>query len=269
MDIAFFPSREIALTIGALKIHWYGLMYVAAFLVGSKILERTLRHRGIVFSPSMLDNFLVTVILGVLLGGRLGYVLFYDPVYFAAHPLEIFAVWKGGMASHGGFIGVTIALIVWTKRNSIDLWKIADVLVIPVAVGLAFGRIGNFINQELYGTVTSLPWGMHFPGAEGIRHPVQLYAALKDIILASLLYLHLVRTSALHGTYPAGVTASLFLIGYGFLRFFVEILREQPLGFTTIAGLELSRGQLLTIPIILIGCILLFLRNRAYRAPAQ
>ncbi len=269
MNIEIFPSREVALILGQFSIHWYGLMYVCAFLVGSKILERTLHHRGIVLSSSALDNFLVAVILGVLLGGRLGYVLFYDPAYFAQHPLEIFAVWNGGMASHGGFIGVTIALIIWTKKNSVDLWKIADVLVIPVAIGLAFGRIGNFINQELYGTITSLPWGMHFPGAEGTRHPVQLYAALKDIILASLLYLHLVRTSAVRGTYTSGVTASLFLIGYGILRFFVEIFREQPLGFTRILELELSRGQLLTIPIILLGFILLFLRIRASRAPAR
>jgi len=205
------------------------------------------------------ETFVLWVFLGVLLGGRLGFVLLYGGFYFVENPGKIFAVWEGGMSSHGGFIGVFLALLIFATRKRIDLFRLADVLVIPAAIGLALGRLGNFINGELYGTITTLPWGMKFPAAEGIRHPTQLYAFLKDIFIASVCYFHLsyfARTNI-----RSGRTAGYFLILYGALRFIVEIFRDQPYGFVHFVGVDLSHGQLFTIPLFIAGVIVILLRR--------
>lgn len=211
------------------------------------------------------ETFVLWVFLGVLLGGRLGFVLFYGGSYFVENPAKILAVWEGGMSSHGGFIGVFLALLIFSTRKHIDLFRLADVLVIPAAIGLALGRLGNFINGELYGTLTTLPWGMSFPNAEGIRHPTQLYALFKDALIASVCYLHL--SSFAHTNIRSGRTAGYFLILYGVLRFIVEIFRDQPYGFVDVLGVDVSRGQLFTIPVFIAGVIVIFLRrNRSQRA---
>jgi phosphatidylglycerol:prolipoprotein diacylglycerol transferase len=257
--MSFFPSRSIFLTLGVIDIHWYGIMYALGFLLGMWMLPRLLRIAKLVLTPKDRETLVLWIFFGVLLGGRLGFVLFYGGTYFLDHPLKILALWEGGMSSHGGFLGVCLALFLFTSRKHIDFFRLADVLVIPVSIGLALGRLGNLINGELYGTLTTLPWGMQFPSVEGVRHPTQIYAILKDLFTAIVCYLHLVRTSDTH--VRSGRTGGWFLILYGIARFVVEIFREQPYGYAGILGLSVSRGQLLTIPILLAGIAVLLLRR--------
>ncbi len=241
--IDLLPSRAVAVSIAGFQVHWYGLLYLAAFVIVWWMLPRLQKWRGLTYSTDEWSSIVSAAVAGVIIGGRLGYVLFYDPQYYAAHPLEIFAVWNGGMASHGGFIGVACALWWQLRKNMSDFLKIADIAVIPAAIGLGLGRIGNFINQELYGTVTSLPWGMYFPGAEGLRHPIQLYDFAIQMVIAGVCYLHLKQTKT------PGRTFALFLILYGIARFLLEFIREQHGVFFG----PLSEGQVLTIPLLVIG----------------
>lgn len=259
--IAFFPSREIFLAVGPVLVHWYGIMYAVAFLLGMWMFPKLLKMADIEMSAKDRETFVLWVFFGVLFGGRLGFVMFYGGSYFLEHPAKILAVWEGGMSSHGGFIGVFLALLLFASRKHVDLFRLADVLVIPAAIGLALGRLGNFINGELYGTVTTLPWGMTFPAAEGVRHPTQLYALFKDTLIASVCYLHL--SSYAHSHITSGRTAGYFLILYGVLRFIVEIFRDQPYGFVNILGTDVSRGQLLTLPLVCAGVIVILLRRNA------
>jgi phosphatidylglycerol:prolipoprotein diacylglycerol transferase len=258
--IDFFPTRQIAFEIGFIAIHWYGILYALAFLTGILLLPKLLKKAKIDLTLSERESLVLAIFLGVLVGGRLGFVLFYGGSYFLDNPLKIFAVWEGGMSSHGGFIGVILAVFLFSRRKHVDLFRLADVLVIPVALGLAFGRLGNLINGELYGTITTLPWGMHFPGVEGLRHPTQIYAILKDLLIAGICYVHF--SHLIIKKAPSGETTALFLILYGVLRFIVEIFRDQSYGYEHIVGLMFSRGQLLTIPIVLAGVGIWYMRRR-------
>lgn len=267
--IQLFPSRIVALALGPLSIHWYGILYLLGFLIGIWLLPKLLKYRDISLHEKQKESLLLHVFLGVLAGGRLGYVLFYGGTFFLQHPLEIFAVWHGGMSSHGGFLGVALALALFTRRHRIFLLALTDVLIVPIAIGLALGRLGNLINGELYGTVTTLPWGMYFSGVEGLRHPTQIYAMVKDLFIASVCFLHLKRSSPPTPLLPqergetcSGQTTALFLILYAVLRFIVEMFRDQPYGYSEILGFEFSRGQLLTIPLFLTGVVIWFWRSR-------
>lgn len=259
--IALFPSRAVALSIGMLQVHWYGIMYALGFIFGMLMLPRLQKLTRIEMSEKDRESLLLSVFLGVLIGGRLGFILFYGGRYFLENPWKIFAVWEGGMASHGGFIGVALALLLFVRKRNIDLLRLVDMIIVPVAIGLALGRVGNFINGELYGTVTTLPWGMHFPGAEGLRHPTQLYAIAKDLTIALCCFLSLKHWYA---TEPAGtgLPTALFLSMYAVLRFIVEIFRDQPYGYTDAFGVALSRGQLLTIPLLCFGTALFVIRRK-------
>lgn len=247
--IAFLPSRRVALEIFGFSIHWYGLLYLLGFLLAFYLLPRLQRHRKLELSSDEWSHILSAAILGVLLGGRLGYVFFYAPELLKT-PLEILKVWHGGMSSHGGFIGVSIALWWALRGKNLSLLAIADVVVVPIALGLALGRVGNFINLELYGIVTDVPWAMAFPGAEGLRHPLQLYGVGKDLLIAILCFAHLKHTSV------PGKTFALFLMTYGVLRFLLEYLRQQYYAPLLLGSLEISRGQLLTVPLFLSGLLL-------------
>ncbi|MDB4978046.1 MAG: phosphatidylglycerol:prolipoprotein diacylglycerol transferase [Candidatus Peribacteria bacterium] len=260
--ISLFPSRTVAFIIGGFPVHWYGIMYLLAFVCAFIILPNIQHYRKLYLTRDEWASVISASVIGVIVGGRLGYVLFYEPQYFAQHPLEILAVWNGGMASHGGFIGVAIALAYICWKMKLDIRKVADVAVIAVAVGLAFGRFGNFINQELYGTVTTLPWGIHIPGVEGLRHPTQIYAIIKDLFIALVCYFHLRYTQPFY----RGRTAALFLMLYGVLRFFKEYLMVQDYPLIPILGFPLSREQLLTIPIFLIGALLWVIYNEKEEA---
>lgn len=250
--MSFFPTRQIALSIGPLAVHWYGLMYLLAFLTAWFLTPRLAKYRELSLSKEQQSSLLTYAILGTLIGGRLGYTAFYGADYFGDHPWEIFAVWRGGMSFHGGLVGVGIALWLFAKRQVLDFWKLLDIAVIPAALGLAFGRFGNFINQELYGPVTDLPWGMVIPGVEGLRHPTPLYAMVKDLLIAGVCFLHLRRDAI------PGATTALFLILYGILRFSIEFVRIETASGLDLGILYLTRGQVLTIPLILVGLYLLF-----------
>ncbi|MFH1444780.1 MAG: prolipoprotein diacylglyceryl transferase [Candidatus Peregrinibacteria bacterium] len=256
--IAFFPERAVAVTLFGLSIHWYGVLYVTAFLLAFWMLPRLQDSRYLALKRDDWSSLLTAGILGVLIGGRLGYVFFYHPVAFALHPWEIFAVWKGGMSSHGGFLGVGLALLLVARRRHIPLLALLDVAVVPGAVGLALGRIGNFINLELAGTVTALPWGMTFPGLDGLRHPVQLYAVGKDLLIAGICFWHLWRTRRRK---PGG-TFALFLLLYSTLRFLVEFVREPDSPLVSFGLFSLTRGQLYTLPLFALGLALWFVWRR-------
>ncbi len=243
----------VAVQIGPLAIHWYGLMYLLAFalawLVGRRLIARgvtRLTHRDH-------EDILFYGILGVVVGGRLGYVLFYKPAYYLAHPLQIFAVWEGGMSFHGGLIGVMLTLIWIARRRGMNFFEVTDFVAPQVPLGLAAGRMGNFINGELWGRPTDVPWAMVFPAAgDGLaRHPSQLYQlALEGLLLFVIVWL-VARTPR-----PRGLVSGVFLVGYGILRFTVEYTREPDRFLGLLAG-GLSMGQWLSLPMAVAGAAII------------
>ncbi len=255
----------VAISFGPFSIHWYGLMYLLAFiifLVLGKYRIRQGRHPG--WRTQDVDDMLFYGVLAIIIGGRLGYVLFYKPAYYFAHPLEIFQLWHGGMSFHGGFIGVLIAvtLLAWRRRRP---WlEISDFISPLIPLGLAAGRIGNFINGELWGRPTNLPWGMIFPQVDDLpRHPSQLYQfALEGVLLFVILWWFSARPK------PRGAVSGLFLAGYGCFRFLVEFVR-QPDNFLPPLALGLSMGQWLSLPMAIGGIALMVWAYREKDSPAQ
>ena len=248
--IALLPSRTVAAEILGFPIHWYGIMYLAAFLLAWYLLPRLQHHRDLRLTKDDWSTVLSWAVIGVIAGGRLGYAVFYALPLMLEEPLRIFAVWQGGMSFHGGFLGCTAAILWALRGRSLDaILRMGDVIVVPVALGLALGRIGNFINGELYGPVTSLPWAVEFPGVEGARHPTQLYACMKDLLIAFCCWLHL------RSARPAvpGRTWALFMMMYGVLRFLVEYVRIPDVALTDLGLFALTRGQLLSVPVFLLG----------------
>lgn len=255
----------IALQLGPLAIRWYGLMYLigfALFLVLGKLRARD-AWRGV--SARDVDDLLFVGMIGVIVGGRLGHVVFYGPLsYYLSNPLEIFAVWKGGMASHGGVIGVILAMAWFARSRKKPFLTVADFLVPLVPLGLAAGRIGNFINGELWGRTADpvqVPWAVVFPQAgPEPRHPSQLYQfGLEGLLLFAILWWYSRRPR------PAGRVAALFLIGYGVLRIVGEVYRE-PEALYGHMPLGLSAGQWLSVPMVLAGLGLWWLVGRRTRA---
>lgn len=248
----------VALQLGPLAIHWYGLMYLAGFMVflwlGRKRVARLGDTR---LDNKLLDDLLFYGVLGVVLGGRLGYVLFYKPGYYLSHPLEIFSVWQGGMSFHGGFLGVIIAMAWLAHRRRLRWLQLTDFIAPLVPPGLAFGRIGNFINGELWGRPSDVPWAMTFQHADKLpRHPSQLYeCALEGILLFALLWWFAGKPR------PTGAISGLFLIGYGSARFLVEFTRE-PDDFLGLLSLGMSMGQWLSLPMIIAGVVMMMVSNR-------
>ncbi|HEY5633361.1 MAG TPA: prolipoprotein diacylglyceryl transferase [Burkholderiaceae bacterium] len=245
----------IAIEIGPLAIRWYGLMYLAAFaaffLLGRWRIARS--GGGAVVSVRELEDLLFFGALGVVLGGRLGYVLFYKPGYYLSNPLEILAVWQGGMAFHGGLLGVIGATWLYCARSGKDFWRVIDFVAPLVPIGLAAGRMGNFINGELWGRAADVPWAMVFPQAGDAiaRHPSQLYQfAGEGVLLFALLWWFSGRERA------RGVVSGAFLVGYGVLRFLAEFARE-PDAFLGVLGLGMTMGQWLCLPMLLAGAWLM------------
>lgn len=246
----------IAIALGPLKVHWYGLTYLAAFalfyvLANARARQAAFATRG--WNRQMVEDVLFFGVMGVVLGGRLGYVLFYKPGYYLAHPAEIFAVWQGGMAFHGGLLGVITALAIYARRMGRPFFEVADLVAPCVPVGLAAGRVGNFINGELWGRAAdpALPWAMIFPqsGSNLPRHPSQLYQfALEGVLLFVLLWLYARKPR------PLGAVSGMFLMGYGVFRFTAEYFRE-PDSFLGLLALNMSMGQWLCVPMIVVGAI--------------
>ncbi|WP_299841498.1 prolipoprotein diacylglyceryl transferase [uncultured Paracoccus sp.] len=263
----------------SLSLRWYALAYLAGLVIGWRLVVMLMRRPALwggtaPMRPELVDDLLTWIILGVIVGGRLGFVLFYEPAYYLANPLDIPKVWLGGMSFHGGFAGVIVAAYLYARRHAIPPLRLADALAVVAPVGLFFGRIANFINAELWGRPTDLPWGVIFPGDSFARHPSQLYEAGLEGLALGLILWALVRAG---GLMRPGLAFGVFLLGYGLSRMFVELFRvadaqfitpENPLGHV-IGGpvWGLSMGQLLSLPMVLIG-LFFILRARRASAPA-
>lgn len=253
-----FPDFDpVAFRIGPVAVHWYALMYLLGFALGYVLLRRRLRHAPYnritepqPWTRETIEDLLFVAIVGVIVGGRLGYFLFYKPLYYLQNPLEILFLWQGGMSFHGGALGVIVGLIIYARRAKRPLLEVGDFLVPAIPTGLAAGRLGNFINGELWGRVASpeLPWAMVFPAAgPDPRHPSQIYQFLGEgLLLAVLLWLYARRER------PRGAVSAAFLVGYGVLRFAAEFFRE-PDDFLGTLGLGLTMGQWLSVPMIIAG----------------
>lgn len=246
-----YPQIDpVAVSIGPISIHWYGLMYLLGFalfvLLGRYRIKRNPQGP---FTNEMLDDALFFGMLGVVLGGRLGHVLFYQFGYYLEHPLRIFAVWEGGMSFHGGFLGVFVAMVILARKYKLSWLAVTDFVIPLIPPGLGAGRIGNFINGELWGRPTDMSWGMVFPHVDELaRHPSQLYqAALEGVVLFVFIWLYSAKPRA------TGAVTGMFMIGYGVLRSFAELFREPEDGFMGVLTLGITMGQWLSIPMIVAG----------------
>lgn len=290
-----FPeiSPEVfSITLGGrtFALYWYALAYIVGILVGWRIAVMAVNSDrvwadGPPMTPRQVEDFLTWIILGIILGGRLGYVLFYQPAYFLANPVEIVAVWNGGMAFHGGFLGVVLAIVLYSRRNGIKLSSLADILAICTAPGILLGRLANFVNAELWGRPSDVPWAVIFPGqaaqdCPGVvglcaRHPSQLYEAGLEGLLVGGLLLFLAFRRGWFKT-PWRLTA-VFFIGYGVSRFIVEFFRQADAQFITadnpwghvlrLGEFGVTMGQLLSLPMVLIGVGLLLWSRRKSPSP--
>ncbi|MEI6205902.1 MAG: prolipoprotein diacylglyceryl transferase [Desulfuromonadales bacterium] len=245
-----FPHIDpVILRLGPLQFRWYGLMYVLAFISTYFIIRSEVRCKQLPLTTDDVADLVFCGAMGVVLGGRLGYILFYKLSFYLTHPLQVLAVWEGGMSFHGGFLGVIIAFVIYSRRKQIPFFTLIDIAALCAPVGLGLGRIGNFINGELYGRPTDAPWGMVFPGGGNEpRHPSQLYEAF----LEGLVLFVIIRVVSRRLPFT-GVAGWTFVAGYGLFRFIVEFFRQPDdhLGF--LMGF-FSMGQLLSFPMFLIGC---------------
>ncbi len=268
-----FPAIDpVAISLGPLQVRWYALAYIVGLILSvlwaKHLLQRVdLWRPGHPFmNPSQLDDFMVWAMLGVVLGGRTGYVLFYNPGYYLSHPGDILAVWKGGMSFHGGFAGLLVAAWLFCKRHGLSLLRLLDLSAASVPLALFLGRLANFINGELWGRPTDVPWAMIFPRAGTIpRHPSQLYeAGLEGVALFLLLWWLIANRHAL--TRP-GLVAGAFACGYALARIFVEFFREPDRQIGYLAGGWLTMGMILSVPLLAVG---LWLIVRAVsRSPSE
>lgn len=248
--IAFPDISPVAFSLMGLDIRWYSLAYLTGFIIGWFYILKLIKDQNNTFRPHKndIDDFLPIAVLGVILGGRLGYVLFYQPAYFLAHPLEILQVWNGGMSFHGGALGVIVAMFIFAKMRSFAFLRLADLVTAAVPIGLFFGRLANFANGELYGRITDWAYGVRFPmGGYEPRHPSQLYEAfLEGLVLFIILNIIYRKTKT------PGITASCFVMLYGTFRFIVEYFREPDENYGLILG-HFSMGQMLSLPMVIIG----------------
>ena len=247
--------NPVLLRLGPFEIRYYGLFYVLGFVMAYFIIDYLAKKKKISLSKDDIADFLLYIIVGTVLGARIFYIIFYNLPFYLSNPFEMLAVWHGGLSFHGGLIGSVIAGFYFCKRKKIDFYEIADITVIPLALGLALGRIGNFINGELYGRITDVPWAVKFPDAEGFRHPSQIYESFKNLLIFSTLWI--IKDKKL----PRGFIFWLFVVMYSALRFIVEFTREpdEQLGF--IIGF-LTMGQILSIIMFAIGLFFIYKVSR-------
>lgn len=260
-----YPSiNPVAVQLGPLAIRWYSLSYIAGILLGWLYVRRLHRQQPVPgLNAKALDDLMLWMVMGVVGGGRLGYVLFYKPGYYFANPLHIFTVWQGGMSFHGGLLGVFLAIWIFCRKYRIPYFAMMDVLACATPIGLFLGRLANFINGELFGRVTDVPWAMVFPqGGPLPRHPSQLYeAGLEGIALFAVLYLLTLIPSARR---RVGVRSGAFLIGYALARMAVECFREPDAFLGYLFGF-ITMGQLLCLPMLALG-IFLIARAKPYES---
>ena len=266
-----FPSIDpVALSIGPVAIHWYGIAYVVGIMLGWYV-ARQLASRPALWpngqSPitaTHLDDFLVWAAIGIVLGGRIGYILFYDMASIVANPWRAIEIWNGGMSFHGGLIGATLAMILFARRNAIPTWSLFDIVASVAPIGLFFGRLANFINGELWGRITDVPWAVVFPtGGPFARHPSQLYeAALEGLVIFVVLQVLIRAFAALKA--PGRITG-IFVALYGLSRITVEFFREPDSQLGYLAGNWLTMGMVLSVPMVAIGIWALLRANSAAR----
>jgi len=254
------PISPVAFSVFGFDVRWYALAYVAAFVVGAWMYRRLMRDKnsGFDLSKKQFDDLLTAVILGTILGGRLGYVLFYNLSFFIGHPLEILSIWKGGMSFHGGMLGVIVAVFLFARKNKMDvwlgLWKLLDLMAVVAPIGLFFGRIANFINMEVMGRATTKPWGIMFAGYDTTpRHPSPLYEAATEGVLLFIIMFCLCKFTKLRER--AGALSGIAAMLYAVFRIFCEQFRapDAHIGFLTSWGLTM--GQLLSGGMFLAGAI--------------
>ena len=256
-----FPAIDpVAISFGPIAIRWYALAYIVGLLIGWRYCLALAGRPPHLVGRQDVDDFLVWATLGVVLGGRIGYVLFYKPGYYVLHPLEALYVWHGGMSFHGGALGVTIAIIWFTRARKIALFAFSDIITEAIPIGLLFGRIANFINGELFGRPTQVSWAMVFPNGGSVpRHPSQLYEAFcEGIVLFLLLFI----AERLGARQRPGVVTGLFLAGYAVARMSGELFREPDvqLGYLLFGT---TMGQLLSVPLLIAGVAIIFWAQRA------
>ena len=263
--LAFPVIDPILIEIGPFAIRWYALAYIAGLVGGWWYVRRLVQRpalwpaSGAPYTPEDIDNFLTWATLGVIIGGRLGYVLFYEPARFVADPVSIFYAWQGGMAFHGGLLGVILAMILFARSRGASLLSLFDIIGAAAPIGLFFGRIANFINGELWGRPTDLPWAMVFPTADGQpRHPSQLYQAFGEGLVLFVVCAIAIRLGSLK---QPGLVGGIFTAGYGISRFLAEYVRAYDPSIGLIGGL-VTMGQLLSLPMIAAGLILIALSRR-------
>lgn len=244
-----YPNIDpVFLRLGPLEFRWYGLMYIIGFLAGYLLIQSGVKKKGIPLDKDGVADLVFTVAVGVILGGRLGYILFYNLAYYISHPLKLIAVWEGGMSFHGGMTGAILAALYFIRKRQLRFYPLADIGFQAAPIGLMLGRIGNFINGELYGRTTDVPWGMVFPGGGNQpRHPSQLYEAFLE---GPLMFLLLYLIGRKFGR--DGVVFWSFIAFYGLFRFLVEFVREPDAQLGYFLGM-LSMGQLLSLPMLLLG----------------
>ncbi|MDR3326071.1 MAG: prolipoprotein diacylglyceryl transferase [Rhodospirillaceae bacterium] len=262
MAISFPAIDPEIVRIGPIAIRWYAIAYIVGLIGGWKYMRWLVSKPPFAMTTVHVDDFLMWVTCGVILGGRLGYVLFYNPLYYFNDPLEMLIVWKGGMSFHGGVIGVIIATMLFCWRNKLSILMVSDIIVTVVPIGLFFGRIANFVNGELFGRITSseVPWAMIFPnGGPFLRHPSQLYeAGLEGLFLLIVMYFLWCKSSM---RLQSGFLSGCFLLGYGLVRIISEFFRQPDvhLGFLCFGT---TMGQLLSLPMLLLGIILIVLSKQ-------
>ena len=250
-----FPEIDpIIFSIGFFHLRWYALAYLGGILLGWFMLKKITAKDGDPIGHPPLDSLINTGIIGIILGGRLVYVVFYNPSYFLSHPEKILAVWEGGLAFHGGFLGMVIAIILTARKHHVSMIGLGDLIALVAPIGIFFGRLANFINGELYGRITDVPWGVIFPRTNGEpRHPSQIYEALLEGLL---LFMILVVAWRMGARQRPGMLMGIYISGYGIARITVENFRQpdQQLGFI-VSGVTM--GQILSLPMVLIGAWLI------------
>ena len=253
----FFPDSTTFLALGPLVLRWYALAYIGGLVIGWRWARRLAQQAPVVATPVQVDEFLTWATAGVVLGGRLGYVMFYQPGRYLAEPLEIFAVWHGGMSFHGGMLGVALATVIFCRRQGIPLFGFADRIAVVAPVGLGLGRVANFMNGELWGreAPAGLPWGVRFAGGgDVLRHPSQLYQALLEGLVLLVVMVALNRSDAIRAR--AGLLAGVFLVGYAIARIIGEFFR-QPDAYLGFLYAGATMGQLLSLPMLAAGLVLI------------
>jgi phosphatidylglycerol---prolipoprotein diacylglyceryl transferase len=247
-----FPDIDpVIFKIGPISMRWYGLMYIFGFVSSYLLVMYQLKKKNLKIDRAIIDDLFFYLILGLIVGARLGYVIFYNPGFYLHNPLEIFVIWRGGMSFHGGLIGTFIAGLIVIKKKKLNFFRTADLIIPTCPIGIGFGRLGNFINGELFGKPASVPWAMVFPeGGPSLRHPSQLYEMFfEGILLFCVLWIYKDRKKR------DGDVFSLFLILYGLFRIFCELFREPDSQLGYFFGL-LSMGQILSLCMIAIGAVL-------------